>query len=88
MILNALEKDWPLAKDLKRFLLLDRFDDQAINGLTEVLKQTITTVLKDGTRAKLEKGIAALEKIQQMEKEDSIRDEQEIAQLETMLNNL
>lgn len=88
MILNALENDWPLAKDLKRFVLMDKFDNQAIWGLTEILKQTVNTVLKDSTKAKLQKSIQALEKIQKLEEAEDAKDEQEVAQLESMLNSL
>ena len=88
MILEGLENDRSLAKDLKRFVLLDRFDDQAIQGLTEVLKQTINTVLKDSARVKMEQGIAALEKLEELEKADMLKDEQEIKQLESIISNL
>ena len=88
MVLSNLESDRPLAKDLKRFVLLDKFDNQAISGLTDILKQTIATVLKDSTRAKMEKSIELLEKIKEMEKSGQLRDQQDLAALEANFNNL
>ena len=88
LILNALETDRPLAKDLKRFLLLDKFDDHALDGLTEFFKQGIQNVKSEKVKEKLQKSVALLAKIQELEKADMLQNEQECLELEAMLQHL
>ncbi len=88
MILEGLENDWPLAKDLKRFLLLDKFDNEAITQLTQILKQTIHTVQKTETREKMEQSIKLLEDIQKIEGESRLQDQVDVQELENALQDL
>lgn len=88
MILDALENDRPLAKDLKRFVLLDKFDNEALTQLTQILKQTVQTVQTQEAREKMEKSIQILEKIQEAEGDSLIQDQAELKELENSLRNI
>lgn len=88
MILTALENDRPLAKDLKKFLLLDKFDNQALDGLTEFFMQGVKTVKNEKVKIKLQKSVQMLAKIQELEKADILQNEQECQQLDQMLQHL
>lgn len=88
MVLEALENDRPLAKDLKRFVLLDKFDSDALTELTQILRQTINTVQTAEAREKMEKSIQILEKIQEAEGESLIQDQAELKELEDSLRNI
>ncbi len=88
MVLTGLEKDRPVAANLKKFVLMNAFDNQSIAGLTETLKQTVSIVTDTAKKARLQKSITALEKIQELESEDAAQTEERVKELESILNNL
>ena len=88
MILNALEPVWPLAKDLKRFLLTGKFDGQAIEGLVEILSNAVQSHLSNKAQEKLVHSLDAMKKIQELEANDTLSDENEMENLEAMLQHL
>lgn len=88
MILTALESDRSLAKDLKKFVLLDKFDNQALDGLVDFFRQGYTTVKTSAGKARMKKSIEILNKIQELEKADQLQNEQECEKLQDMLQHL
>ncbi len=88
MILSSLEKDWPMAKDLKRFALLGKLDDQALDGLIDFFRQAMGSVKGTIMKEKLRKSAELLAKIKELEKADLLQSEQECGQLEVMLKHL
>ena len=88
ILLNALENDRALAHDLKKLLVADTFDEQALDGLTDFFRQWIQTITNATAREKVKKGAAILEKIKELEKKDMLQDAHECENLENMLQHL
>lgn len=88
MILDALVHDWPIAADLKRFVLLDKFDAQAIDGLMEFFKQGIEQTSDIRIKEKLKRSAEMLAKVQELEKADLLQNEEECKKLEEMMQHL
>lgn len=79
-VLDMLEKltpNWNLAADLRKFLMLDILDNNAVNGITQFLKEMAIYMKNKSVKAAM---IAIAEKMDQMkniELQEKINDQQE-----------
>ena len=80
-ILEKLDGKWDLAKDLKKFLLLDALDNQAINALVELFRQMAVFVKNKSAQEFMLKVADRLEQMKQLELQDTIQDQQSAEEL-------
>lgn len=87
-ILSSLEKDRSMASDLKKFAMLGKLDDKALDGLIDFFRQAMSSVKSSVMKERLRKSAELLAKIRELEKADLLQSEQECGQLEVMLKHL
>ncbi len=84
-MLGKVEWQWPLAKDLKRFLSLWALDNQAVNSLVELFRKMASYVKNKNTQTNILKAATILEHMKEVELEENVAEQQDI---ENLLLNL
>ena len=87
-ILTQLEPVWNLAKWLKILVENGHLDDNLLDVITQAVEWAIHTTKDTLAKEKLQKSLAALEKIKQMEAESRAQDEKDLAELEKLLEEI
>jgi hypothetical protein len=78
IILEALEKDRPIAAGLKVLVANQALDDQSLDALTTIFKSAVNTTSAELTKQKLAKSIQLLEHIKQQEATETQQSAQEV----------
>jgi uncharacterized protein YacL len=84
-LLASLKDIRPLANRFETIILEGNLDDELIEELLIVIRTAIHEVNDKITREKLQKGVAILEHIKQLETEKKAEDEKDLAKLDDML---
>ena len=87
-ILTQLEPVWNLAKWLKILVENWHLDDNLLDAITQAVEWAIHTTKDQLAKEKLQKSLAALQKIKQMEEESRAQDEKDLAELEKLLEEI
>jgi len=87
-ILTQLEPIWNLASWLKILVEQWHLDDNLLEVITQAVEWAVHTTKDELAKRKLEKGLEALEKLKQLEAESRLKDEQDLAELDKMIEAL
>lgn len=87
-ILTQLEPIWNLAKWLKILVELWHLDDNLLDIITQAVEGAVHTVKDELAKKKLQKSLNALQKLKQMEAESREKDEEDLAELDKMLEEI
>lgn len=87
-VLDALEPQWPIAKWLKILVEWNTLDDVSIESLIDIFKKMIEETKDEETKNKLQKSKDILEKLQTLEREQHLRDETSLKELDKMIEAL
>ncbi len=87
-ILTQLEPIWNLAKWLKILVEQWHLDDNLLDVITQAVEWAIHTTKDELSKKKLEISLSALQKLKQMEEESKAKDEQDLAELDKMLEEI
>lgn len=86
-ILEQLESVWNLAPGLKILVEQWNLSDDIIGTLIEAIQWAIHTTKSSIAKEKLQKGLDALEKMRELEKQSISEDEKDLAELDKILDN-
>lgn len=84
-ILDALMGSWPLARGLKILVEGDALDEDTVQKIVDIFAKTIDEIEDSKDKEKLIKSKNALEKLKQIEKEQHLRDEKSLEELDKMI---
>ncbi len=87
-ILTQLEPIRNLAKWLKILVEQWHLDDNMLDVITQAVEWAIHTTKEQLAKEKLQKGLNALQKLKQLEAESRAKDEQDLAELDKMLEEI
>ena len=87
-LLEALKDTWPMAQGLKLLVQWNVMSDDLINILTDILTTAINEATNEWQKTKLKKWAEFLEKLKKVELEQRKKEEKELSQLDTMLENI
>jgi len=87
-LLTALETDRPMAPGLKILVEASVLDDKTIEALFTIFRHAVNTVSEGDEKAKLEKWLDFLQKLQEAELESQKEDLKDIQELDNMLANM
>lgn len=87
-ILTQLEPIWNLAKWLKILIEQWYLDDNLLDVITQAVEWAVHTTKDQLAKEKLQKGLDALQKLKQLEAESKAKDEQDLAELDKMLEEI
>jgi len=87
-ILTQLEPIWNLAKWLKILIEQWHLEENLIDTITQAVEWAIHTAKNEIAKIKLQKWLAALQKLKQLEAESRIQDEKDLAELDRMLEEI
>ena len=87
-ILTQLEPVWKLAKWLK--ILIGQWNtyDNMLDTITHAVESAIHTTEEQLAKEKLQKWLNALQRLKQIEAESKAKDEQDLAELDKMLEEI
>ena len=87
-ILTQLEPVWNLAKWLKTLIEQEHLNDNLLETITQAVEWAIHTTKEELAREKLQKWLNTLQKLKNMEAESKEKDEQDLAELDKMLEEI
>jgi len=87
-VLDALEDKWPIAKWLKILVEWNALDDTSIESLIDIFNKMIEDTKDTETKEKLQKSKNILEQLQKIEREQHLRDEESLKELDKMIEEL
>ena len=87
-LLTALQWTWSLAEGLKILVEGNVFDDSTEQALFDILSKAVDEVTDLEAKEKLQKSVAFLQKLKATEMESKKKDEEDIQELDSMLENL
>lgn len=87
-ILTQLEPIWNLATWLKILVQEWQLDDNLLDIITQAVEWAVHTTKDELAKRKLEKWLSALQRLKQMEEESRAKDEQDLAELDKMLEEI
>ena len=87
-ILDSLVGYWPLARGLKILVEWNALDDKTIDSLVAILDKTIDEIQDSETKEKLQKSKDILEKLKTIEREQHLRDQKSLDELDTMIKDM
>lgn len=87
-LLDALTEYWPLARGLKILIADNVLDENTIDGLVDIFAKAIDEVQDTTIQKKLQKSKDFLEKLEQMETEQHLRDQKSLDELDEMIKNI
>lgn len=82
------QDDLPIVKDIKLLVETNQISDELIDTLMGIFKSIIATSNSEIEKAKLEKGLSFLTKLQEKEKESKLQDQADMNELEGMLDDM
>jgi len=87
-VLDALIGIWPLARGLKILVEGNVLDDKTIDSLVDILATTIDEINDGEAKEKLQKSKDIIEKIKHIEREQHLRDEKSLDELDAMIKEI
>lgn len=87
-LLDALQPYWPLARGLKILVTGNALDDQTIDALMDMFTKNIETINDAVAKEKLSTSKDFLEKLKQVEREQHVKDEADLKELDEMLKTI
>ncbi|MFA6255595.1 MAG: hypothetical protein WC606_00290 [Candidatus Absconditabacterales bacterium] len=87
-ILDALMDKWPIAKGLKILVDGNALDDKAIDGLIDIFTKIANETKDRETQEKLQKSRNILEKLKKIEREQHLRDQKSLDELDKMIKEI
>ena len=87
-ILTQLEPIWNLAKWLKILIEQWHLDDNLLDVITQAVEWAVHTTKEQLAKEKLQKWLDALQKLKQLEAESKAKDEQDLAELDKILEEI
>lgn len=87
-ILTQLEPVWNLAKWLEILVEQWHLDDNLLDVITQAVEWAIHTVKDQLAKQKLQKWLDALQRMKQIEAESIAKDNQDLAELDKMLEEI
>ena len=87
-ILTQLEPIWNLAKWLKILVEQWHLDNNLLEVITQAVEWAVHTTTDELAKQKLQKWLDTLQKLKQMEAESREKDEEDLAELDKMLEEM
>ena len=87
-ILDSLTGYWSLARGLKILVEGNALDDTTIDSLVDIFAKTIDELQDSEAKTKLEKSKSALEQLKKIEREQHVRDEKSLDELDEMIKEI
>ena len=87
-LLTQLEPIWDEAKWLKILVEEWHLNDEILDVITQAVKWAVHTTKDELTKKKLEKSLSVVEKLKQLQAESKEKDEQDLAELDKMLEEI
>lgn len=87
-VLDALVGYWPLARGLKILVDGNALDDNTIDNLVDILSKTIDEIKDGEEKEKIQKSKNVLEKLQKIEREQHLRDQKSLDELDEMIKEI
>ena len=87
-VLTQLEPIWNLAKWLKILVEQWHLDDNLLDTVTQAVEWAVHTTKDELSKQKLQKSLNALQRLKQMEAESRAKDEEDLAELDKMLEEI
>lgn len=87
-VLDTLIGYRPLARGLKILMDGNALDDKTIDSLVDIFAKTIDESKDSEAKEKLQKSKDILEKIQKIEREQHLRDQKSLNELDTMIKDI
>jgi hypothetical protein len=87
-VLDALIGYRPLARGLKILVDGNALDDTTIDSLVDIFATTIKDINNKDAKEKIEKSKNVLEKIKNIEREQHLRDEKSLEELDQMIKDI
>ena len=84
-VLDALIGVWPLARGLKILVDGNALDDNTIDSLVDIFAKTIDELADSEAKAKLQKSKNVLEHLKELEREQHLKDEKSLEELDKMI---
>ncbi len=79
---------WPLARGLKILVNGNALDDKTIDSLVDIFAKTINEIQNSETKQKLQKSKEVLEQLKKIEREQHIRDQKSLDDLDAMIKDI
>lgn len=87
-VLTQLEPIWNLAKWLKILVEQWHLDDNLLDVITQAVEWAVHTTKDELAKQKLQKWLNALQRMKQLEAESRAKDEQDLAELDRMIEEI
>lgn len=87
-ILTQLEPIWNLAKWLEILVAQWHLDENILDVITQTIEWAVHTTKDELTKQKLQKWLEALQRLKQIEAESREKDEEDLAELDKMLEEI
>lgn len=87
-ILKQLEPIWNLAKWLEILVEQWHLDDNLLDVIAQAVEWAVHTTKDELSKRKLQKSLDALQRLKQMEAESREKDEEDLAELDKMLEEI
>lgn len=87
-VLDAVMPYRPLARGLKILVDGNALNENTINSLVDIFDRTIDEIEDNEAKSKLQKSKTVLEKLQQIEQEQHIRDQKSLKELDSMISDI
>lgn len=87
-ILEVLEEKRPIAKGLKILVQGNALDEESIESLIAIFNSMIEETQDKETKEKFQKSKNILEKLQKIERDQHIKDQKELDNLDAMIKDL
>lgn len=87
-MLKELSEFWPMAKPLQTLVESNALTDAIIDTIADILRESVKVADTNMQQNKLEQSIKVLDKIREMEDISHQKDEEDIANLESMIDQI
>jgi hypothetical protein len=87
-VLDALLGYWPLARGLKILVDGNVLDDKTMDSLIDIFAKTIDEIQDGEAKEKIKKSKNILEKIQKIEREQHLRDQKSLDELDELIKEM
>lgn len=87
-VLDALIGTWPLARGLKILVEGNALSEETIDSLVDILSKTIDGLQDSKTKEKLQKSKDIIERIKHIEREQHLRNEKSLGELDEMIKKI
>lgn len=85
--LATLEEYWPIAKDLAQLVDHNVFNNEMISSIQQIISKTVSGLVDEAKKAKLQDAFSELERIKAMEEKVREEEKAELSELESLIEN-